>query len=72
MTAAIEPEGWVIDETGLPKDGRLSSGVAHQYRGALGKTANCQVLVSVNAGNRSGVLPVGLAAVCAPGVGHRR
>jgi SRSO17 transposase len=49
MTAEIEPEGWVIDDTGLPKDGRWSPGVAHQYCGALGKTANCQVLVSVNA-----------------------
>jgi SRSO17 transposase len=49
MTAEIEPEGWVIDDTGLPKDGRFSPGVAHQYCGVLGKTANCQVLVSVNA-----------------------
>ena len=49
MTAEIEPEGWVIDDTGLPKDGRFSPGVAHQYCGALGKTANCQVIVSVNA-----------------------
>ncbi len=49
MTAEIEPEGWVIDDTGLPKDGRLSPGVARQYCGALGKTANCQVIVSVNA-----------------------
>jgi SRSO17 transposase len=49
MTAEIEPGGWVVDDTGLPKDGRFSPGVAHQYCGALGKTANCQVLVSVNA-----------------------
>ncbi len=49
MTGEIEPEGWIVDDTGLPKDGRFSPGVAHQYCGALGKTANCQVLVSVNA-----------------------
>jgi SRSO17 transposase len=49
MTAEIGPAGWVIDDTGLPKDGRLSPGVARQYCGALGKTANCQVIVSVNA-----------------------
>jgi SRSO17 transposase len=49
MTAEIAPEGWVIDDTGLPKDGRFSPGVARQYCGALGKTANCQVIVSVNA-----------------------
>ncbi|HYN64670.1 MAG TPA: IS701 family transposase [Candidatus Limnocylindrales bacterium] len=49
MTAEIEPEGWVVDDSGLPKDGRWSPGVARQYCGALGKTANCQVIVSVNA-----------------------
>lgn len=49
MTAEIGPEGWVIDDTALPKDGHLSPGVARQYCGALGKTANCQVIVSVNA-----------------------
>ena len=49
MSGEIGPEGWVVDDTGLPKDGRFSPGVAHQYCGALGKTANCQVLVSVNA-----------------------
>ena len=49
MTAEIVPRGWVVDDTGMPKDGRWSPGVAHQYCGALGKTANCQVLVSVNA-----------------------
>lgn len=49
MTKEIEPEGWVVDDTGLPKDGRWSPGVGHQYCGALGKTANCQVIVSVNA-----------------------
>jgi SRSO17 transposase len=49
MTKEIVPAGWVVDDTGLPKDGRWSPGVGHQYCGALGKTANCQVLVSVNA-----------------------
>ncbi|MCA1701256.1 MAG: IS701 family transposase [Actinobacteria bacterium] len=49
MTAQIEPAGWVVDDSGLPKDGRMSPGVARQYCGALGKTANCQVIVSVNA-----------------------
>lgn len=49
MTTEIDPQGWVVDDTGLPKDGRFSPGVARQYCGALGKTANCQVIVSVNA-----------------------
>lgn len=59
MTAEIEPEGWVIDDTGLPKDGRFSPGVGHQYCGALGKTANCQVLVSVNAATDRASCPLG-------------
>jgi len=59
MTAEIQPEGWVIDDTGLPKDGRWSPGVARQYCGALGKTANCQVLVSVNAASDRASCPLG-------------
>jgi SRSO17 transposase len=38
----------VIDDTGFPKDGDESPCVARQYSGTLGKTANCQVGVSVH------------------------
>jgi SRSO17 transposase len=58
MTAEIEPDGWIVDDTGLPKDGRCSPGVAHQHCGALGKTANCRVLVSVNAASDRASCPL--------------
>jgi SRSO17 transposase len=58
MSEEIEPLGWVVDDTGLPKDGRFSPGVAHQYCGALGKTANCQVIVSVNAATDEASCPL--------------
>jgi hypothetical protein len=37
----------VIDDTAMPKKGTHSIGVAAQYASALGKTANCQTLVSL-------------------------
>jgi SRSO17 transposase len=47
----VNPVAWVIDEVSVPKDGQMSVAVAPQYCGALGKRANCQVAVSVHAGD---------------------
>ena len=55
-TGAIE--AWIIDDTGFPKKGRHSVGVARQYCGQLGKQDNCQVAVSLSLASREASLPV--------------
>jgi SRSO17 transposase len=49
---------WIIDDTGFPKKGRHSVGVARQYCGQLGKQDNCQVAVSLSVANDHASLPV--------------
>lgn len=48
---------WVIDDTGIPKKGQHSVGVARQYCGVLGKTDNCQVVVSLSMANATMSIP---------------
>ena len=50
-------EAWIIDDTGFPKQGRHSVGVARQYCGQLGKQDNCQVAVSLSIANHHASLP---------------
>jgi SRSO17 transposase len=49
---------WVIDDTGIPKKGKHSVGVSHQYCGQLGKQANCQVAVMLSLANAHASMPV--------------
>jgi SRSO17 transposase len=49
---------WILDDTGFPKHGDHSVGVARQYCGQLGKQDNCQVAVSLSLANHHASLPV--------------
>jgi SRSO17 transposase len=49
---------WLVDDTGFPKKGKHSVGVARQWCGMLGKQDNCQVAVSVSLACEQASLPV--------------
>lgn len=58
----IEASGavhWIVDDTGFPKKGKHSVGVARQYCGQTGKQDNCRVAVSLSIAGDRGSLPVG-------------
>src|SRR5262245_36726292 len=62
VLAALERHGpvaaWVVDDTGIPKKGQHSVGVARQYCGVLGKQDTCQVAVSVSVAHARASVPV--------------
>jgi SRSO17 transposase len=51
-------EASIIDDTGFPKKGKHSVGVARQYCGQLGKQDNCQTVVSLSVANHHASLPI--------------
>jgi SRSO17 transposase len=61
LPAMHRPDGivaWIVDDTGLPKKGRHSVGVARQYCGQIGKQENCQVAVSLSVSTWNASLPI--------------
>ena len=59
VTPEIGVVAWVVDDTGVVKDGKHSPGVKRQYSGTLGKVGNCQITVSVHAVGARGTVPLG-------------
>lgn len=51
---------FVVDDTGFPKKGRHSVGVARQYSGTLGRTDNCQVATSLHLAGERGSGCIGM------------
>jgi SRSO17 transposase len=49
---------WIVDDTGFPKQGKHSVGVARQYCGQVGKQENCQVAVSLSVSTWNASLPI--------------
>jgi SRSO17 transposase len=58
MTERERVEAWIVDDTGMLKQGKHSVGVQRQYTGSAGKITNCQVAVSLSVATRTEHLPL--------------
>lgn len=62
VVPAMETTGpvvcWIVDDTGFPKKGTHSVGVARQYCGQVGKQENCRVAVSLSVATWTSSLPI--------------
>jgi SRSO17 transposase len=62
LVEALQPvAAWIVDDTGFPKKGNHSVGVARQYSGTLGKVGNCQVAVSLHYATDDAAMPLDFA-----------
>jgi len=62
LTRALTPAAaWIVDDTGFPKKGTHSVGVARQYSGTMGKVGNCQVAVSLHFATDDAAVPLDFA-----------
>ena len=52
---------WIIDDTGMLKQGSQSPGVQRQYTGSAGKIANCQLAVSLSIATATEQVPIDMA-----------
>jgi SRSO17 transposase len=55
----LQPAARLLDDTGFPKKGEHSVGVARRYSGTFGKTANCQIAVRLHRRDTQGSSPLG-------------
>ncbi len=83
MQRVIDPTGWVFDDTGFVKDGRMSPCVGRQYTGTAGKITNCQVATTLHLATDHASCPINwrlfmpeswdpASAKASPDVEHRR
>ena len=62
LVEALQPvAAWIVDDTGFPKKGTHSVGVARQYSRTLGKIGNCQVAVSLHYATDDAAMPLDFA-----------
>ena len=72
MQKVVPIRAWIVDDTGIPKKGKHSVGVARQYCGELGKQDNCQVAVTLSVAHDQEWPGDCVPALSAADVGRRR
>jgi SRSO17 transposase len=58
ITKHGEIEAWIVDDTGMLKQGKHSVGVHRQYTGSAGKITNCQIAVTLSVATAESHAPI--------------